>query len=197
MRKEILDIHTHNQTTKDNAIINLPMSVLENPGDFSPLADKMYSAGIFPLYEGIWEDAFQQLENIIQHPQIIAIGECGLDKRSPIPIEKQKYFLGKQIQLAERVQKTLIIHCVHCWNELLEINKRNKTSQKHIIHGFRGKPQLAEQLLRNGFLLSFGPFFNIDSLRLCPKESRFMETDNHKDLSIQDILNLQKPFFTE
>ena len=46
-----------------------------------------------------------------------------------------------------------------------------------VIHGFRGKPQLAGNLLSQGFHLSFGFRFNPQSLLLCPPDRIFLETD--------------------
>lgn len=192
MKDRLLDIHTHNQNTGDTAVINLPMSVLENPASFSPGADKMYSAGIFPLYEGDWEKAWQNLKDLATHPQIKAIGECGLDKRSPIPLEKQKKYLEMQMELADSLQKPLIIHCVRCWNDLIEIHKRNSSVQRRIVHGFRGKPQLAAQLLENGLCLSFGRRFNKESLALCPPHLRYCETDDCPGLSIEEVYKQQE-----
>lgn len=197
MKKPLPDIHTHNQNAPGAAVINLPMSVLESPDTFSPKADKMYSAGIFPLYGGDWEMAWQNLKALAAHPQIKAVGECGLDKRSTIPLEKQKRYLEMQMQLADSLQKPLIIHCVRCWNDLLEIHRRNSTAQKRIIHGFRGKPQLAAQLLGNGLCLSFGILFNKESLALCPPHLRYCETDDHPGLSVEEVYRQQEARISE
>ena len=50
-------------------------------------------------------------------------------------------------------------------------------SQKWIVHGFRGKPQLAGQLLKAGIDLSFGEKFNPESIQITPIERLFIETD--------------------
>ena len=49
--------------------------------------------------------------------------------------------------------------------------------QMWIIHGFRGKPQLAGQALNAGCALSFGEHFNSESVRLTPTDRLFIETD--------------------
>ena len=46
-----------------------------------------------------------------------------------------------------------------------------------IIHGFRGKPELARQALNTGCALSFGEHFNPESVRLTPTGSLYVETD--------------------
>ncbi len=66
------------------------------------------------------------------------------------------------------------------------MKKEIRPQQAWIIHGFRGKPQQMEQLINQGFLLSFGAHFNEESLRLIPKDKFFLETDE-TTLSIIEI----------
>ena len=62
-----------------------------------------------------------------------------------------------------------------------------RPQQQWIIHGFRGKPQQAQQLLDNGFQLSFGEHFNADSLALAfHRHSLWLETDESTH-SIEEI----------
>ena len=184
----LFDLHTHRHDAPANAFINLPMEVLSGKLAFTPLPGRSYSAGIHPLFEGDWEKALIQLVGISIHPQIKAIGECGLDNRSKTPLPTQIEFLQRQAELAQEQSKPLIIHCVHCWNELIATCKPSKVH--YIVHGFRGKPQLAQQLLRAGFSLSFGPLFNPESLKLCPPQKYYLETDDNPGRSIQQVANL-------
>ena len=80
----------------------------------------------------------------------------------------------------------MIIHCVKAWEELIKIRHETDPSQPWIIHGFRGKPELAKRLIREGFLFSVGEKINIDSLPLIPINSLFCETDED-DVDIRDI----------
>lgn len=190
--EDIQDIHTHNvHACAGTAIVNLPMEILEDPHSFHPEEGVLYSAGVFPLYEGEWNVVMDNLTLLSSHPQIVAIGECGLDKRSSMDITLQLHYFEKQMNLAEACHKPLIIHCVRCWDELIHFQKLHSSHQTRIIHGFRGKPQLAQQLLNAGFHLSFGPHFNEDSLRLCPSSKRFFETDDHEDICIDDVISAQ------
>ena len=173
----ISDIHTHRLPAEaGTAIVNLPMEALES-GQFEFKEGQFYSAGIHPLYEGEWEQAWINLQNLAEHPQIVAVGECGLDKRAHSPLGRQMQFLDWQMALADQLQKPLIIHCVKAWDELLMIHRQAATPNVHIIHGFRGKPELAAQLLSAGLYLSFGKRYNGASFELCPPDRRFRETD--------------------
>ncbi len=188
MKPLLFDIHTHRTDAPADAFVNLPMEVLSGKIPFTPLPERKYSAGIHPMFDGDWALAFDRLELLSTHPQIRAIGECGLDKRSNKSISFQTKFFMQQVQLAEKLNVPLIIHCVRCWNELLENFK--PSTIPFIIHGFRGKPQLARQLLRAGFSLSFGPFFNPESLKICPPERYYLETDDHADFSLRQVADL-------
>ena len=105
------------------------------------------------------------------------MGECGLDKHSTATIATQTAFFIDQITISEQLEKPLIIHCVGCFNEVLRIKKEIKPVQPWIIHGFRGKPQLAKQLLRAGFYLSYGEHFNAESVKITPLGKLMIETD--------------------
>lgn len=191
----LFDQHTHNgNSLPGTAVVNLPMEVLSDLENFRPAPGQLYSAGIFPLYQGAWSQAFHNLRILIQHPQVVALGECGLDKRSNIPFLQQQNFFEAQMTLSEQVEKPLIIHCVRAWSELLRFNRLHPAKQRRVVHGFRGKPELAHQLIEAGFYLSFGEFFNVDSLRLCPPERRLMETDNSK-LTLMQVNTLQRDAF--
>ena len=46
-----------------------------------------------------------------------------------------------------------------------------------VIHGFRGKEQLAAEWVRHGLYLSFGAQFRAEALRAVPLDRLFLETD--------------------
>ena len=61
-----------------------------------------------------------------------------------------------QARLSVELGKPLVIHLVKAMSELLKLKQQIKPANPWIIHGFRGKPALAEECLRHGFYLSFG-----------------------------------------
>ena len=114
----------------------------------------------------IWQSAF--------------IGECGLDKlRSHLDIDEQIILFAEMARIAEQLGKPVIIHCVKAFSELLAVHKQINPSVPWIIHGFRGKPQLMQQLLAKGMYISFGIKFNAESLSLCPTDKILFETDEY------------------
>jgi TatD DNase family protein len=102
----------------------------------------------------------------------------------------QAEYFERQIVIAEKYEKPVIIHCVGYFNELMALKKQINPTQMWIIHGFRGKPQLAVQLLKAGFFLSFGEKFNAESVRITPTDKIFAETDESKKSIIEIYHNL-------
>lgn len=112
---------------------------------------------------------------------IIAIGECGWDKRSPLSTQEQELLVDFQITLGETLQKPIIFHIVGAWHLLLAKTKeRTHASTPWIVHGFRGKPELAQQLLQAGIQLSLHPLSPTP-----PTTDYFLETDD-TDKTIQE-----------
>lgn len=136
------------------------------------------SVGIHPWdLENLDQFWIERLMKIAEDNRVMMIGECGLDKNIETTPERQIEVFSEQIRLSELFQKPLIIHCVGRFNKLIELKKMFNPSQKWIVHGFRGKPQLAGQLLKARIDLSFGEKFNPESIQIAPIERLFIETD--------------------
>lgn len=104
------------------------------------------------------------------------IGECGLDRLCATPYDLQLAAFEAQIALSEELCRPIILHCVRALDDVLRLKRG--TTQPWIWHGFRGKPQQLQQLLDHGFYVSFGFRHNADSLRFCPPNRFFLETDD-------------------
>lgn len=182
----LVDIHSHKFPANDNWVVyNVPMVQAETV--FSSDAKAFFSVGFHPwLIEAFSPERMEKMKDWVNDIRLVAIGECGLDKNSKVLLEKQIDVFEKQITLSEEKQKPVIIHCVGCFNELFDLKKLWNPKQPWIIHGFRGKPQLAEQALKAGCNLSFGEFFNSESVLITPFENLFVETDE-SNMLIEDI----------
>lgn len=178
----LLDIHTHHSSTiSDNTIINC------YPEDFLPCDGKNYSVGIHPWQAEKASDAwFIKLTECAHHKQVVAIGEAGIDKLTNTPLSIQIDLFKQQALLAESVKKPLIIHVVKAMEELLKLKKEINPKQPWIIHGFRGKAEMADVYLKHNFYLSFGEHFQEKALQITPLERLFIETDESA-LSIEKI----------
>lgn len=178
------DIHTHQPSVhlEDIAIVN---TIIREECDLSMPA-QWCSAGIHPWYIHNVDKQISCLESVASSSAIVAIGEAGLDKLVKTPLDIQKNVFLRQAVLAEKLNKPLIIHCVKFWGELIAVRKIVKPHIPWIIHGFRGNGELAQQLILQGFYLSFGEHFQISSLRRAWPERLLIETDE-SSCSIQDI----------
>ena len=173
-----LDIHTHRQPSHPrDAIVNC------YPETFAPQAEGNYSVGIHPWQAGqiAGDDglhaAAERLRSLLRHPQVLAVGEAGIDKLTDAPVEWQLRLFEQQARLAEEAGKPLIIHLVKAAEELLRLKRTLHPSVPWIIHGFRGKEELAREYLRHGFCLSFGEKYQEAALRTVPEDRLFIETD--------------------
>ena len=116
-----------------------------------------YSVGVHPMkLAGLGENVFTGIEDTVRMEKVIAIGECGLDRRSPICMKTQEEILDVQVGLAEELRKPLIIHCVKAYSELIAVKKRTGSSVPWIIHGYNNNEQILRQLLDHGFYISVG-----------------------------------------
>lgn len=167
---DFADIHTHTRCGED-CIVSLPFG--------AEVPEKgYYSVGIHPWDSALCTQA--DLERIARQallPNVIAIGECGLDALRGGSVDVQERIFRAQVDISESAGKPLIIHAVRTLNRIIELRRELRPAQRWIVHGFRGKPQLAASLLHAGIDLSFGERYNIESYNITPTERRFHETD--------------------
>ncbi|MDO8365498.1 MAG: TatD family hydrolase [Saprospiraceae bacterium] len=177
-----INIHTHHPTL-------LP-GLLEIESVYfgqvkAPVAN-MRSVGLHPWFlEGIeMEVANKWLHEQAALKNVVAIGEAGLDKVCKTPWDLQLLAFQHCIEISESVGKPLIIHCVRAFSEILALKKQWKPRQTWVFHGFDKNVLTAEMLLRAGCCLSFGAALlrekspALQSLRACPGDRFFLETDD-------------------
>lgn len=174
------DFHTHNLNAPEGkAIINLPEAALLQPDSFELRSGCLYSAGIHPWWTiGDVTPLLEGLQQWAKHPQVTAIGECGFDTLRGGNLTQQSEIFALHVRLADERHKPLIVHCVRAFDRLLQAHRRLHPHTTWVIHGFRGKPALARQLLSAGFHLSYGKRYNPESLRITPPDRLHFETDD-------------------
>ena len=188
---EFFNFHTHQFTNQPN-ILEL---VNQYPNEFD-ISIPFYSIGIHPWY--IVEDRIDAdlkiIEEKLQTENCLALGECGLDKRIEIPLEQQIIVFEKQLALAEKHKKPVVIHCVAAFQEVIEIKKKLKISVPMIIHGFSKNSQVANQLIAAGFYISFGKYLLRNPelktvFQQIPNDRFLLETDTIEE-GIQQVYDL-------
>ena len=176
---KFFNLHTH-QFSNQLDVLEL---VNQYPQEFDASIPN-YSIGIHPwhIVEDRIEADLEIIESKLKDEMCLAIGECGLDKRIEIPMALQQIVFEKQLALAEKYRKPVVIHCVAAFQEVIAIKKKMAISVPLVIHGFSKNKETAEQLIANGFYISFGkyllrnPEFEL-VFKSIPKEHLFLETD--------------------
>lgn len=184
MQSYPIDIHTHQLSVPGKVIVSCL------PDTFCPQEGGWYSVGIHPwqLDSYDWTDtAFRaHFEALVRHPQVLAVGEAGLDKLISVSLDSQTDALRYQADVAEAIGKPLVLHLVKATAELLALKREFNPRVPWIVHGFRGKAQLAQDLVRHGLYLSFGARYQEEALRQMPADRLFLETDE-SDVPISDL----------
>ncbi|ESU19215.1 TatD-related DNase [Flavobacterium cauense R2A-7] len=182
------NIHTHKSTNQDNVL----EIVNQYPNEFDDSVT-YFSIGIHPWYIDVdrVDEYLQIIDEKLQLKNCLALGECGLDKRIETPLEIQTEIFEKQLHLAVKHQKPVVLHCVSAYQEVIEIKKRLNIEVPMIIHGFSKNWQVAKSLLDNGFYLSFGKYLLRNPelstvFEQVPNNRFFLETDTIEE-GINDV----------
>ena len=84
------DAHTHNLQARDAVIAVEPLQ-------FSPKPGLHYAVGIHPWQsQDATPSRIERLELVARHPQVVAIGETGLDSLRGASLEVQEQLMTKQ-----------------------------------------------------------------------------------------------------
>jgi TatD DNase family protein len=127
-----------------------------------------------------------ELEKLIAHPKVVAIGEVGLDYfHEHSPRDVQQTLLKTFLEWYEKHRKPMIIHCRDAYDDLLRILKEHsKEPYRGTLHCYSSDAENIKKYLDLGFHISFGgalTYKKNDALRdacaLCPKDRLLLETD--------------------
>lgn len=118
--------------------------------------DIVYGAlGIQPeAVDSVVDEDFEFIEEHINDRKIVAIGEIGLDYHYDIDRDKQRDIFERQLLLAQKYNKPVIVHSRECiqetYNTLKEFNVRG------IMHCYSGSVEMAREFCKIGFFLGIG-----------------------------------------
>ncbi|MEG1564540.1 MAG: TatD family hydrolase [Bacteroides sp.] len=179
-----IDVHTHR--TPDG-IINIRW-----PEAFNPQPGQYYSVGIHPWDAHRFNEKeidWNHFEQLASHPQIVAVGECGIDKcvNRELLLRQESLFV-QQLCISEKTKKPVIIHNVRSTSLIRSYKRRQTKNLPWILHGFRGKEAEACGALEDGFYLSFGARYNEETICSVPLHLLLVETDD----STLDILEIYR-----
>lgn len=199
----IFDTHTHydfeqfneDRETLINSLKENNVSMVLNVGadmrgSYASVAlSKKYSfiyasVGVHPHSASeMTDDDLILLEKLTENEKVVAIGEIGLDyhyEHSARDIQKKRFI--QQLELAEKLNKPVIIHCREATEDCMNIIKSSKV--KGVFHCFSGSLEMAKELINLGFYISFtgvitfsnAKKFN-DIIAWMPMDKIFIETD--------------------
>jgi TatD DNase family protein len=140
--------------------------------------------------EALTDAARAEIEGLVAHPRVVAVGETGLDLYWPgrldgcAPAAVQREAFAWHIDLAKRSGKPLMIHNREADAEVLDVLRAEGAPETVIFHCFSSDAPMARRCVDAGWLLSLSgtvSFRNARALReavpLIPDEQLLVETD--------------------
>ena len=137
--------------------------------------------------EGRLEEALAEIERLAQvHDKVRAVGETGLDhvRTGPEGRPAQVESFVRHIDVAKRLDKTLVIHDREAHDEVLDVIDAEGAPERWVMHCFSGNARFARACLDRGAYLSFAgtvTFKNAqplrDALEVVPLDRVLVETD--------------------
>jgi TatD DNase family protein len=147
-------------------------------------------------HDGVWatagvhphdaKDGLDGLEKLLAAPEVVAVGECGLDyhyDHSPRDVQADTF--RRQIALAHEHDLPLVIHTRSAWADTFDILDDEGTPRRTVFHCFTGGPVEGAECLARGGLLSFSGIITFpsgedlrDAAAACPLDRLLVETDS-------------------
>lgn len=149
----------------------------------------LYStAGVHPHdAKGFTDKTLHTLQELAKHPEVVAIGECGLDyDRDFSPRPKQREVFEAQINLAIETGKGLFLHERAASTDFIEIMAKYKDkSLKACVHCFTGTEVELKKYLEMGYYIGITGWINDERrglelqkiVKLIPLDKIMIETD--------------------
>ena len=135
--------------------------------------------------DGFQDSDLTELRQLLERPKVVAIGEIGLDyywEENP-PRALQQEALRRQLALAEELKLPVIFHDREAHGDSLAI-VREFPAVRGVFHCFSGSVEMAEELLKLGWMLSFNGAITFKNARKAPEviaavplERMMVETD--------------------
>jgi TatD DNase family protein len=152
-------------------------------------ADVWATVGVHPHEADAHPDlGASVLTDATSHPDVIAIGECGLDyyyDKSDRTAQRERF--GAHIEAARATGLPLVVHTRDAEDDTAEILERavNTGGVRGVLHCFTGSAELARQALDLGFFISLSgivTFKNAQDLqqtaKFIPDDRLLVETDS-------------------
>ncbi len=132
------------------------------------------------------EDAVNDIKSLIKNPKnkCVALGEIGLDYHYPDTDKdcQMKYF-RMQMELSSELDIPVVIHDREAHGDIMDVI-RAYPDVRGVLHSYSGSPEMAEELVRRGYMISFSGTLTFTNARRVrevaaslPHEAVLIETD--------------------
>lgn len=144
------------------------------------------AAGIHPsCVKEAGETDLEEIERLLSLEKTVALGEIGLDYYWDTSFrEKQLAFFRRQMALAEKHQKPVILHDREAHQDCFDVVK-SYPAVKGVYHCYSGSAEMAKELLKLGYYLSFTGVITYKNarraeevIRIVPDDRIMIETDS-------------------
>ena len=101
----------------------------------------------------------ERIEKLANDKSVLAIGEIGLDYYWDKDLEikaQQKEFFIKQIEIANKYNLPVSIHCRDAYEDTLNILKNHPVKRAGVMHCYSGSLEMAKEFIKLGFVLGIG-----------------------------------------
>ena len=146
------------------------------------------AAGIHPSEAKTYTNEVEdKIAEYCKNKKVVAIGECGLDYYWDKSFnDLQKDVFKRQILLANKLNKTLIVHDREAHLDTLSLLKENAKKETPVVmHCFSGSYEFGKECIKEGYYLAFGgvsTFKNAkkvhEVIEKMPMEFMLLETDS-------------------
>lgn len=194
---EIIDSHAHltwdsfaedQKAVIDRAFAGQVRQIVQAGVDLTSLSEMKalaenytniyYAVGLHPHEAKHWTDDVRELfKQNLNHPKLVAIGECGLDYHynHSEPGDQRAAFV-EQIRLAKEFKKPLILHTREAWEETFELlEKEGQGDIQGVFHCFTGGPQHLDKVRALGFYVSFSGIVTFNSAKEIQEAAKLMD----------------------
>ena len=152
--------------------------------------DFVYGAvGVHPSeIKDLNEESFDWLRQQTSQPKVVAVGEIGLDyywDKEPEVQKNQRYWFGRQLELAKEANLPVIIHSRDAGADTMEVMKEHRGWEiPGVIHCYSYSKELAMEFIKMGYYIGVGgvvTFKNarklVETVEAIPIERILLETD--------------------
>ena len=152
--------------------------------------DNVYGTlGIHPQeIDKITENSFKFIEDNLNNPKIVAIGEIGLDYYwVKDNIDKQKEVFEYQLNLATKYKKPIVVHSRDAIQDTYDIIKKYNLNGS--IHCFSSSLEMAKEFIKLGYKIGGGGILTFKNSRKLQEIVKEIDLKNIDINEVLDILN--------